>query len=297
MRSSVIIPNYNYENFIGQAIDSVLKQSLPFDEIIVVDDGSQDRSRDVIAGYGDRIVAIYQENSGQAAAISRGYAESSGDIILLLDSDDMFAHDKNKQLCELYEANPEIGWIFHDLAELPAEECASYALQPQSVPNTAIQNLDQRQAMIKGKPSYQSPATSGLSFRRETIEPIFPLPKAKSIYISDHYIKFFCLATSAGIHIHAPLAAQAVHDNNLYTGKKNSVTKARIFINTALELRKAAPHIPQFCNNIFAVGNALARKYAVRDELRERIEDYVAQLSAFEKIFIRLKIAYQYMRV
>jgi glycosyltransferase involved in cell wall biosynthesis len=89
MRLSVIIPNYNYGDYVGPAIDSALALDWPDVEVIVVDDGSTDHSRDVIGAYGDKITAIFQANATQRVACNVGYARSTGEAILFLDSDDM----------------------------------------------------------------------------------------------------------------------------------------------------------------------------------------------------------------
>ena len=85
---TVIIPNHNYGDFIGTAIDSALALDWPAVEVIVVDDGSTDHSRQVISAYGERVLSIFQENAGQSVACSAGFARSSGQIVIFLDSDD-----------------------------------------------------------------------------------------------------------------------------------------------------------------------------------------------------------------
>ena len=85
---SIVINNYNYGRFVGEAIDSALAQTHPLVEVIVVDDGSTDDSRAVIESYGDRIVAIFQANAGQVPACAAGFARSRYPIVVFLDSDD-----------------------------------------------------------------------------------------------------------------------------------------------------------------------------------------------------------------
>ncbi|MBR0903915.1 glycosyltransferase [Bradyrhizobium liaoningense] len=89
MKISIVITVYNYERYVGLAIDSALNQTRPADEIVVVDDGSIDGSRQIIAGYGDRIRAIFQANQGNIAAFEVGYRAATGDILLFLDADDI----------------------------------------------------------------------------------------------------------------------------------------------------------------------------------------------------------------
>ncbi len=90
MKISVLINNYNYARFLPACIDSVLAQDYADFEIIVVDDGSTDDSRDIIASYGTRIVPVLKENGGQASSFNAGFAASSGQILCLLDADDAF---------------------------------------------------------------------------------------------------------------------------------------------------------------------------------------------------------------
>ncbi|MEI4233979.1 glycosyltransferase family 2 protein [Roseovarius sp. D22-M7] len=87
---SVIIPTYNRAHCVGEAIDSVLAQDPPADEVIVIDDGSTDSTPDVLAGYGDRITVIRQKNAGSGAARTAGLRHAQCDWITFLDSDDLW---------------------------------------------------------------------------------------------------------------------------------------------------------------------------------------------------------------
>lgn len=91
---SVIIPVYNGDRYIAQAIESVLAQTYTHYEIIIVDDGSSDRSRQVLQPYLPQIRYIYQANQGVAAARNRGIQDAQGEFIAFLDQDDYFLNDK-----------------------------------------------------------------------------------------------------------------------------------------------------------------------------------------------------------
>ncbi|MDX9963921.1 glycosyltransferase [Desulfobacter postgatei] len=95
---SVIIPTFNRVWTLKRAVDSALAQDYPHREIIVVDDGSTDGTRDLLAGYKDKIRVLVQENKGVSAARNLGIQESEGSFIALLDSDD--AWETNKLSCQ-----------------------------------------------------------------------------------------------------------------------------------------------------------------------------------------------------
>ena len=109
---SVIIPAYNQAYYVSQAIQSVLGQTNPNFELIVVDDGSTDESPQILSQFQDpRIRVISQPNRGLAAARNTGLRESSAPLIALLDSDDYFLPDKLAIQSEYLLQHPEIGMV------------------------------------------------------------------------------------------------------------------------------------------------------------------------------------------
>ena len=108
---SVIIPAYNCDRYIGEAIASVLAQTYTDYELIIVDDGSTDNTAQAIESYGDRINYIYQTNQGVAPARNRGLAAAQGKYIAFLDQDDFFYPHKLASQVELMEQKPHLGMI------------------------------------------------------------------------------------------------------------------------------------------------------------------------------------------
>jgi glycosyltransferase involved in cell wall biosynthesis len=91
---SVIIPNYNYAEFVGEAIESVLSQTYKNIEIIIVDDGSTDNSIDILSSYLSEITLVSQSNSGVSSARNAGLVKASGEYVCFLDSDDVWFSNK-----------------------------------------------------------------------------------------------------------------------------------------------------------------------------------------------------------
>jgi glycosyltransferase involved in cell wall biosynthesis len=109
---SIIIPNFNHARYVGEAIDSVLQQDYEDVEIIVVDDGSTDDSREVITRYGNKVKYIHQENAGLSAARNTGIRASKGEFIGVLDADDMYESTFISALVNVLNANKDADGVY-----------------------------------------------------------------------------------------------------------------------------------------------------------------------------------------
>ncbi len=104
---SVIIPTYNRSAFLGEAIKSVLSQTYRSFELIVVDDGSTDDTREILSVYKDRILIIFSEHGGPSAARNRGIQSCQGEFIAFLDSDDLWLPKKLERQTDFFRNRPE----------------------------------------------------------------------------------------------------------------------------------------------------------------------------------------------
>ncbi len=112
---SVIIPMFNAQAYIRDAIDSVLLQTHKNIEVIVVDDGSTDESRDIVLSYGDRVRYFYQVNSGAPAAPrNKGIRHSTGEMITFLDQDDIMLPKKIELQIDFLKNNSDVGIVLTD---------------------------------------------------------------------------------------------------------------------------------------------------------------------------------------
>jgi hypothetical protein len=209
---SILINNYNYGSFLSAAIDSALEQTYDNCEVVVVDDGSTDSSREVIARYGNRIIPIMKENSGQASAFNAGFAASKGDVICFLDSDDLFLPEKVSTIVKIFEDNPQAGWCFDRVHEFDNKTGDRYPLPE----DCKFGPWDARGMIATGTAPYVPTATSGLSFRRSKLALILPMPEIIRI-TSDCYLKFVALGLAEGWLVSQELTLQRIHGKNAYT--------------------------------------------------------------------------------
>jgi len=111
-RVSVVIPTYNYARYVPEAIDSVLAQSFEELEIIVVDDGSTDKTAEVLRAFGGQLRVIRQERRGLSAARNTGIRAARGQYLAFLDSDDLWLPEKVSLQVARLDAEPEVGLVY-----------------------------------------------------------------------------------------------------------------------------------------------------------------------------------------
>ncbi len=170
---SVIIDNYNYGHFLSQAIESVLNQTYQNFELIVVDDGSTDNSREVINFYGERLIAIFQKNQGQGAAFNIGLAKAKGEIICFLDADDYFREDKLAKVVTAFQDHPQWVQISHGRISVDKEGLPigrGYKTHNQGDVTHLLLQFGR----------YAMGITSALAYRRSVLQQILPIPTKRT---------------------------------------------------------------------------------------------------------------------
>ncbi|MEL6462427.1 MAG: glycosyltransferase [Cyanobacteria bacterium J06621_15] len=228
---SVIIGNYNYGRFIAEAIESVLSQTYENFELIVVDDGSTDNSREIIESYGDRLTAIFQENGGQGAAFNSGFAASKGEIICFLDSDDYYYPEKITKVVAAFEKNPDWIQISHGRTSVEGDGTV-IGRDP-----TFFSQGDVTQLLLNyGR--YAWSLTSGLAYRRWVLEKVLPIPKLPNG--GDTYLTATVPFYGNVGGIKEPLMFYRYHGNNVNAGSSNLDYLIEQREQTAICINKAA---------------------------------------------------------
>ena len=205
---SIIINNYNYDRFLPEAINSTINQTYPHIEIIVVDDGSTDNSRDIIAGYGDRIIPIFQPNGKQAAAFNSGFAKSKGGIIIFLDADDYLFPNAIEQIVAIWK--PELSKVHY---RLKVVNILGKSLGYSSPQGSAPLSSGKVWKILLDKGGYVSTPTSGNALNRRVLEKLFPIPDEYKL-TADDYLSFQVPFYGDVAAIEEPLGAYRIHDTN-----------------------------------------------------------------------------------
>jgi len=288
---SIIIDNYNYQDYVAAAIESALSQTYQHCEIIVVDDGSTDNSQDVIRSFGSKIQAIFKRNGGQASAFNAGFSASTGDIVCFLDSDDLFLPTKVSRVVEILEQSSR-QWCFHHL------RWVDRALAPVEMPTNRFStgDYDLRDEVRRGGSSLTPPATSGLAFTRNLLEKLMPIPETVRI-TADNYLKLPALLLAPGYYTSEQLALQRLHPSNFYTRSKGSTNRANVELSVACGLDSKFPGLRVHCNRMFVSGVALSLLGdKVAPEVADQRNAYFASRTPAEKVSMATKVAYRVMK-
>jgi glycosyltransferase involved in cell wall biosynthesis len=212
---SILINNYNYARFLGVAIDSALTQSYVSTEVLVVDDGSTDNSREVISRFGNRVTAIFKENGGQASSFNAGVSACRGDILCFLDADDFFYPDKVSRVVEFFHEHAENlkPIMLHHLLAVKNDTGADVEGRPYGKTHPSPMNLyafAQRHNFIW----YEAGPTTSISLNRILTDRLFPIPE-KGVRISgDDFIVCGASLLADVYSIKEILGGYRVHEKN-----------------------------------------------------------------------------------
>jgi glycosyltransferase involved in cell wall biosynthesis len=237
---SVLIDTYNHERFIEKAINSVLEQDFPVAarEIIVVDDGSTDRTPQIVQRFEPRLRHIRKENGGQASAFNVGIPECRGQIIAFLDGDDYWLPGKLSRVADVFEKNPTVGLVGHAIKEsLPdGQERISAPVKDEKFRIKSVESA----RLFRLRKSFLG--TSRMTMHAEMARRILPVPEAL-VFEADEYLFTLAAAMSEVVILREALTCYMIHGNNLYvsagSGKAGLRRKQQVMAALASTLREA----------------------------------------------------------
>lgn len=214
MRTTCIISHFNYGQYIDEACESALAQSVPVDEILVVDDGSTDGSRDRIrtrwSGH-ERIRLIEKAHEGQLSCFNAGFAASSGEVVFFLDADDVWEPRFVEAVLGVYETREDLDFVFTGHRKFGAiERDESVGDGDRDLGYSVIYTLVLRRWI--GAP------TSCLSMRRRILDRILPIPYVEDWRTrADDCLVFGASAVGARkFYLERPLVKYRIHRDNVF---------------------------------------------------------------------------------
>jgi glycosyltransferase involved in cell wall biosynthesis len=221
---SVLIDTYNHERYIEQAVASAIEQDFPASEyeIVVVDDGSADRTPEIVRKFAPRVRLLSKKNGGQASAFNAGFAELRGDVVAFLDGDDWFAKGKLTAVMNALEKEPEATGVGHGHYEVregtkEVRACASGG--------TKFLHLATPEAALDAREHWRSLLMGALTIRRKALEQVIPIPEVL-IFSADGPIQVTAMA--AGVRVlEEPLFYYRHHADNLYAVDESNMAKVR----------------------------------------------------------------------
>ncbi len=239
---SVIVPIYNSERFVAQAIESVLAQTYKNFEIVVVNDGSTDRSYEKIKPYLPLIKYIPQENKGVSSARNTGIKNSEGELIAFLDSDDIWLPEKLELQVKYLNDNPHVGLVHSNISYID-ENGESYPPNPDFV--TDVSGMCFKE-LFEGN----CIATSTVLVRQACLDKVGLF--AEGIPYAEDYELWMKLSIYYPIrHINEYLIKYRVHDANASNYN---------FINAIFELRAIKSILKEFSQTKKIVGKRVVKK-------------------------------------
>jgi glycosyltransferase involved in cell wall biosynthesis len=241
MLASVLINNYNYGDFLEEAVTSVLAQSHDDIEIILVDDGSTDNSLQVIQALADthsNIIVCSKPNGGQLSAFNAGYTLAKGEVLFFLDADDRYHPDYVAKALAVYDEHPACDFLFC------AYEQFGQVNQPVVQPFAQrLTDLGYSGLLTFCRRAWIGEPTTTLSLRRSLAEQFFPIPFEKEwrIRADDCLIWLASLFNGRKFYLKEPLVGYRIHGHNRFFGcakdpaveYRRAISYARLFANAA----------------------------------------------------------------
>ena len=211
---SVLIDTYNHERYIEQAILSAIGQDFPANEyeVLVVDDGSADRTPEIVRKFTPRVRLLRKKNGGQASAFNVGIPEAQGEVIAFLDGDDWFAPGKLTAVMNALELHPEAAGVAHGCYEFHE---SSDELRLRAPAHVEVLELTTPEAVQRARKGLEFTLSSTLTVRRSALAPVMPISEDLA-FCADNPIIVAAIAQRL-LLMQEPLSYYRLHANNLCT--------------------------------------------------------------------------------
>ena len=218
----VVVTNHNYARFLPQAIDSALAQTHPEVNVVVIDDGSTDASREALKRYEDRVEVVLQEQGGQASALNAGLERCCGDVLLVLDADDVLRPQAAERVASAFAAQPGLSKVQFPMAIVDAEGRPTGAVKPGGHLRAPVG--DQRRAELTHPFDLPWLPGGGTGFRVEAVRRILPIPAADYPRSgADWYLVHLTALLGEAALLDEVCAEYRVHGGNAYELERDQI--------------------------------------------------------------------------
>ena len=215
MTIDIVVNNFNYGHYVGTAIESALAQTHPGVNVIVVDDGSTDGSRDVLRRYGESVDLVLKENGGQASAVNAGFLRCSGDAVIFLDADDILLPEAASLASSAFAADPLVSMVQYRMEVMDADGRRTGVIKPP--PHLPVPQGDLRHAELVFPFDLVWLPMSAISFRADALRRILPIPEAEwPVCGADWYLKHLTPLLGTVVSLDQVGACYRVHGANRY---------------------------------------------------------------------------------
>ncbi len=222
----VVIDNYNYRPFLGAAIESALAQTHERVNIVVVDDGSSDGSRELLGEYSDRVEVVLKENGGQASAINAGFERCGGDVVIVLDADDLLHPEAAARAAAAFAADESLAKVQCRMDTIDASGAATGAIKPAA--HLPLPSGDMRKAELAFPFDLTWLAMSANAFRAEAMRRILPIPEREYRICADWYLVHLTALLGPVASLEEVGASYRVHGTNNYEQESPQLDLAHI---------------------------------------------------------------------
>jgi GT2 family glycosyltransferase len=221
---TVLIDTYNHERFIEEAIVSVLEQDFPSSEmeILVVDDGSTDRTPEIVRKFEPRVRLIRKANGGQASAFNAGIPEAKGEFIAFLDGDDWWAKHKLSRVMQAFGQDPTLGVVGHGIVLVYPDGSQAREVLREGFRFQA--NTPDGARLFRLRKSFMG--TSRMTVRTEVLKQVLPVPERLTIQ-ADEFMFTLAAALSEVRILPEPLFFYRIHDTNAYQMANGNPSRIR----------------------------------------------------------------------
>jgi glycosyltransferase involved in cell wall biosynthesis len=236
---SVLIDTYNHERFIEEAIESVLAQDFPASEreILVVDDGSTDKTPDILKRHEPRISVLQKQNGGQASAFNYAIPECRGEVIAFLDGDDWWTKDKLATIVPIFESQPDIGGVGHGCLMVDTNGNLQSTVLPTKSLRLNARTPEAAREFVRHGGFF---GTSKVAYRRSILQQILPIPEG-AIIEADEWMFTLAPWLAEVLVLDRALFYYRLHGGNMFMLSDGSETSLRRKYNSIACL---AEHLP-----------------------------------------------------